>query len=62
MCEARPRPRFAGGRTEFSYDRIRHGETEKNMRLSAERVLPVLQRDGAIATPPTPVKVFKDEN
>jgi len=40
--------------TEFSYGRIPHDEAEKNMRLFADRVLPVLQRDAAFATPPVP--------
>jgi len=40
--------------TEFSYGRIPHDEAEKNMRLFAERVLPVLQGDAAFAAPPAP--------
>jgi hypothetical protein len=40
--------------TEFSYGRIPHADAEKNMRLFAKRVLPVLQNDSAFATPPVP--------
>ena len=40
--------------TEFSYGRVPHDEAEKNMRLFAERVLPVLQNDSAFAAPPAP--------
>ena len=40
--------------TEFSYGRIPHDEAEKNMRLFAERALPVLQNDAAFAAPPAP--------
>jgi alkanesulfonate monooxygenase SsuD/methylene tetrahydromethanopterin reductase-like flavin-dependent oxidoreductase (luciferase family) len=40
--------------TEFSYGRIPHDEAEKNMRLFAERALPVLQNDTAFAAPPAP--------
>ena len=35
-----------------SFGGIPHDEAEKNMRLFASRVLPVLQRDSAFATPP----------
>src|SRR5262249_31584482 len=40
--------------TEFSYGRIPHADAEKNMRLFARSVLPVLQRDAAFAAPPAP--------
>ena len=40
--------------TEFSFGGIPHAEAERNMRLFADRVLPVLQRDGAFAAPPPP--------
>ena len=40
--------------TEFSYGGIPHTDAEKNMRLFAERALPVLQRDAAFAAPPAP--------
>jgi len=40
--------------TEFSYGGIPHADAEKNMRLFAERALPVLQRDAAFAAPPAP--------
>src|SRR5689334_24323142 len=40
--------------TEFSYGRIPHNEAEKNMRLFAQSVLPVLQNDAAFDTPPAP--------
>jgi hypothetical protein len=40
--------------TEFSFGGIPHDEAEKNMRLFASRVLPVLQRDSAFAAPPAP--------
>src|SRR5262247_3649194 len=40
--------------TEFSFGGIPHGEAEKNMRLFAGRVLPVLQHDSAFATSPAP--------
>jgi len=39
---------------EFSYGGIPHADAEKNMRLFANRVLPVLQQDKAFATPPAP--------
>jgi alkanesulfonate monooxygenase SsuD/methylene tetrahydromethanopterin reductase-like flavin-dependent oxidoreductase (luciferase family) len=41
--------------TEFSFGGIPHHEADKNMKLFASRVLPVLQQDGAFATPPAPV-------
>jgi alkanesulfonate monooxygenase SsuD/methylene tetrahydromethanopterin reductase-like flavin-dependent oxidoreductase (luciferase family) len=40
--------------TEFSFGGIPHAEAEQNMRLFADRVLPVLQRDSAFAAPPAP--------
>jgi len=40
--------------TEFSFGGIPYADAEKNMRLFASRVLPVLQHDPAFATPPTP--------
>jgi alkanesulfonate monooxygenase SsuD/methylene tetrahydromethanopterin reductase-like flavin-dependent oxidoreductase (luciferase family) len=40
--------------TEFSFGGIPHAEAEKNMRLFADRVLPVLQKDAAFATPAPP--------
>jgi hypothetical protein len=40
--------------TEFSFGGIPHAEAERNMRLFAGRVLPVLQRDRAFAAPPPP--------
>src|SRR5712692_10284537 len=40
--------------TEFSFGGIPHDDAEKNMRLFANRVLPVLQHDNAFATPPAP--------
>jgi alkanesulfonate monooxygenase SsuD/methylene tetrahydromethanopterin reductase-like flavin-dependent oxidoreductase (luciferase family) len=40
--------------TEFSYGGIPHDDAEKNMRLFAKRVLPVLQNDAAFAAPPAP--------
>jgi alkanesulfonate monooxygenase SsuD/methylene tetrahydromethanopterin reductase-like flavin-dependent oxidoreductase (luciferase family) len=40
--------------TEFSFGGIPHADAEKNMRLFASRVLPVLQHDNAFATPPAP--------
>jgi alkanesulfonate monooxygenase SsuD/methylene tetrahydromethanopterin reductase-like flavin-dependent oxidoreductase (luciferase family) len=40
--------------TEFSFGGIPHGEAEKNMRLFASRVLPVLQQDAAFAAPAAP--------
>ncbi len=46
--------------TEFSYGGIPHGDAEKNMRLFASRVLPVLQSDAAFATPPAPAAAPKD--
>jgi len=47
--------------TEFSYGRIPHNEAEKNMRLFASRVLPVLQNDAAFAAPPVPTKATRRE-
>src|SRR5207248_788159 len=41
--------------TEFSFGGIPHDDAEKNMRLFASRVLPVLQSDSAFAVPPTPM-------
>jgi alkanesulfonate monooxygenase SsuD/methylene tetrahydromethanopterin reductase-like flavin-dependent oxidoreductase (luciferase family) len=38
--------------TEFGYGGMPHEEAELNMRLFAERALPVLQRDRAFASPP----------
>src|SRR5215831_3116270 len=40
--------------TEFAFGGIPHAEAERNMRLFADRVLPVLQHDTAFATPPAP--------
>jgi alkanesulfonate monooxygenase SsuD/methylene tetrahydromethanopterin reductase-like flavin-dependent oxidoreductase (luciferase family) len=40
--------------TEFSFGGIPHAEAERNMRLFADRVLPVLQQDSAFAAPPAP--------
>ena len=40
--------------TEFSFGGIPHDEAERNMRLFASQVLPVLQHDAAFATPPAP--------
>jgi hypothetical protein len=37
--------------TEFGYGGMPHEEAELNMRLFAERVMPVLQRDAAFAAP-----------
>ena len=45
---------------EFSYGGIPHADAEKNMRLFANRVLPVLQQDKAFATPPAPAMTPKD--
>jgi hypothetical protein len=39
--------------TEFSYGGMPHEEAELNMRLFADRVMPVLQRDAAFARPAT---------
>ena len=36
---------------EFSFGNLPHHESEKNMRLFADRCLPTLQRDPAYATP-----------
>ena len=38
--------------TEFGYGGMPHEEAEVNMRLFAERVMPVLQRDRAFVGPP----------
>ena len=38
--------------TEFSFGGIPHDEAERNMRLFASHVLPVLQHDSTFATPP----------
>ena len=40
--------------TEFSFGGIPHADAEKNMRLFADRVLPVLQNDSAFAAPVAP--------
>jgi alkanesulfonate monooxygenase SsuD/methylene tetrahydromethanopterin reductase-like flavin-dependent oxidoreductase (luciferase family) len=40
--------------TEFSFGGIAHSEAERNMRLFAGRVLPMLQTDTAFAAPPAP--------
>jgi alkanesulfonate monooxygenase SsuD/methylene tetrahydromethanopterin reductase-like flavin-dependent oxidoreductase (luciferase family) len=40
--------------TEFGYGGMPHTEAELNMRLFAERVMPVLQRDPAFASPTKP--------
>lgn len=40
--------------TEFSFGGMPHEDSEINMRLFADRVLPVLQRDAAFATPTAP--------
>jgi len=37
--------------TEFSFGAMPHEEAEVNMRLFADRVMPVLQRDPAFAAP-----------
>ena len=37
--------------TEFGYGGMPHDQSELNMRLFADRVMPVLQRDGAFAVP-----------
>jgi alkanesulfonate monooxygenase SsuD/methylene tetrahydromethanopterin reductase-like flavin-dependent oxidoreductase (luciferase family) len=42
--------------TEFSFGGLPHEQAEINMRLFAERVLPVLQRDPAFAAPEAPTK------
>jgi hypothetical protein len=41
--------------TEFSFGGIPRDDAEKNMRLFASRVLPVLQSDSAFAAPMAPV-------
>src|SRR5262245_48219309 len=38
--------------TEFAFGGMPHEQSELNMRLFAERVMPVLQRDPAFAAPP----------
>ena len=38
--------------TEFAFGNLPHHHAERSMRLFADRVLPVLQRDAAFATPP----------
>jgi alkanesulfonate monooxygenase SsuD/methylene tetrahydromethanopterin reductase-like flavin-dependent oxidoreductase (luciferase family) len=43
--------------TEFSFGGLPHEEAELNMRLFADRVLPVLQRDPAFAAPAMPETV-----
>jgi alkanesulfonate monooxygenase SsuD/methylene tetrahydromethanopterin reductase-like flavin-dependent oxidoreductase (luciferase family) len=40
--------------TEFGYGGMPHEEAELNMRLFADRVMPVLQRDAAFVAPPLP--------
>ena len=40
--------------TEFSFGNIPHDEAELNMRLFADRVLPVVQRDASFNTPVSP--------
>ena len=40
--------------TTFFFGGIPHDEAEKNMRLFADRALPVLQNDSAFAAPPVP--------
>jgi alkanesulfonate monooxygenase SsuD/methylene tetrahydromethanopterin reductase-like flavin-dependent oxidoreductase (luciferase family) len=40
--------------TEFAYGGMPHEESELNMRLFADRVMPVLQRDAAFAIPAAP--------
>jgi hypothetical protein len=40
--------------TEFSFGGMPHEDSEINMRLFADRVMPVLQRDAAFATPAAP--------
>jgi alkanesulfonate monooxygenase SsuD/methylene tetrahydromethanopterin reductase-like flavin-dependent oxidoreductase (luciferase family) len=40
--------------TEFSFGGIPHAQAEANMRLFAQKVLPVLQNDTAFATPAPP--------
>jgi alkanesulfonate monooxygenase SsuD/methylene tetrahydromethanopterin reductase-like flavin-dependent oxidoreductase (luciferase family) len=47
--------------TEFSFGGIPHGEAEKNMRLFADRVLPVLQQDAAFAAPTPPTMAALQE-
>jgi hypothetical protein len=39
--------------TEFGFGGMPHEEAEINMRLFADRVMPVLQRDRAFASPPS---------
>src|SRR5260221_5562585 len=46
--------------TEFSFGGIPHADAEKNMRLFARTVLPVLQTDAAFAAPPTPAMARKE--
>ena len=41
--------------TEFGFGGMPHEQAEQNMRLFAERVMPVLQRDPAFASPAKPV-------
>jgi hypothetical protein len=38
--------------TEFGYGAMPHEQAELNMRLFADRVVPVLQRDAAFTSPP----------
>ena len=40
--------------TEFGYGAMPHEQAELNMRLFADRVVPVLQRDPAFTTPTAP--------
>ena len=42
---------------EFSFGGLPHEEAEVNMRLFADKVLPVLQRDPAFAAPKAPAVV-----
>ncbi len=42
--------------TEFSFGGLPHEDAELNMRLFADKVMPVLQRDARFATPPTQLK------
>src|SRR5262249_31372973 len=47
---------------EFSFGGIPHDDAERNMRLFAAQVLPILQRDSAFATPAAPaVLAAKDQ-
>ncbi len=46
--------------TEFSFGGMPHEEGEVNMRLFADKVMPILQRDPAFAAPPAPALTPKD--